>query len=112
MLTNSDKFKLCIFSHHNAIKLKSKKQQNKQKGNLLREERVYLSYTCTSHFITKGSQVRNSHRAGTWRQELMPRPWRGAAYWLVPHGLFSLLSYRTQDHQPRNGNSKRGLGFH
>ena len=24
MLTNSDKLKLCIFSHHNAIKLKSK----------------------------------------------------------------------------------------
>ena len=25
----------------------------------------------------------------------------GAAYWLVLYGLFSLLSYRTQDHQPR-----------
>jgi hypothetical protein len=24
----------------------------------------------------------------------------GAAYWLAPHGLLSLLSYRTQDHQP------------
>jgi hypothetical protein len=26
MLTNSDKLKLCIFSHHNAIKLKEKKR--------------------------------------------------------------------------------------
>jgi hypothetical protein len=31
----------------------------------------------------------------------MQRPWRDAAYWLAPHGLLSLLSYRTQDHQPR-----------
>jgi hypothetical protein len=24
----------------------------------------------------------------------------GAAYWLAPHGLLSLLAYRNQDHQP------------
>jgi hypothetical protein len=30
MLTNSDKLKLCLFSHHNAIKLKFKK---KKKGS-------------------------------------------------------------------------------
>ena len=29
----------------------------------------------------------------------MQRLWRGAAYLLAPHGLLSLLSYRTQDHQ-------------
>ena len=29
MLTNSDKLKLCIFSHHNAIKLKKKKPKPK-----------------------------------------------------------------------------------
>ena len=33
----------------------------------------------------------------------------GAAYWLAPHGLFSLLSYRTQDHQPRGGTTHQGL---
>jgi hypothetical protein len=45
------------------------------------------------------------HKQGkTWRQELRQRPWRGAAYWLVPHEqVFSLLSYRTQDHQPAQG---------
>ena len=40
----------------------------------LREERIYLAYSSTSLFITEGSQDRNSHRSGTWRQELMQRP--------------------------------------
>jgi hypothetical protein len=51
--------------------------------------------------ITEGSQGSNSKGAGSWRQELMQRPWRNAAYWLTPHRLLSLLSQRTQDHQPR-----------
>ena len=33
----------------------------------------------------------------------------GAASWLAPHGLHSLLSYRTQDHQPRECISHNGL---
>ena len=41
----------------------------------------------------------------------MQRPWRGAAYWLVPNGLLSLFSYRTQDHQPRSGPTHNGLGL-
>ena len=28
---------------------------------------------------------------------------RGTAFWLAPYGLLSLLSYRTQDHMPRDG---------
>jgi hypothetical protein len=40
----------------------------------------------------------------------MQRPWRGAAYWLVHHGLLSLLSCRTQDHQPRGGTLHNKLG--
>jgi hypothetical protein len=55
------------------------------------EEGVYSVYTSISLFIIEGSQDRNSSRAGTWRQELMQRSWRDAAYWLVPHGLLSLL---------------------
>ena len=31
----------------------------------------------------------------------MQRPWRDAAYWLAPHGLLSLISDSTQNHQPR-----------
>jgi hypothetical protein len=61
------------------------------------EERIYSAYTSTWLFITKGSQDRNSNRAGTWRQALMHRPWRSTAYWLASCGLLSLLSYGTQD---------------
>ena len=39
-------------------------------------------------------------KAGIWRQRLIQRPGRGAAYWPTPRGLLSLFSYRTQDHQP------------
>jgi len=35
--------------------------------------------------------------------------WRGAAYWLAYHGLLSLLSYRTQDHQPRSDYTHSGV---
>ena len=36
------------------------------------EKRVYSAYTSRLMFhITKGSQDRNSNRAGTWRQKLM-----------------------------------------
>jgi hypothetical protein len=40
------------------------------------EERVYLAYTS----IAEGIQGRNLNRTGIWRQELMKRPWRDAAY--------------------------------
>ena len=35
----------------------------------------------------------------------------GAAYWLASHGLLSLLSYRTQGHQPRVETTQNGLGL-
>jgi hypothetical protein len=60
------------------------------------EERLHLACTSTLLFITKGSEDRNSQRAGTWRQELIERPWRGAAYSIVSPGLLSLLFYRTK----------------
>jgi hypothetical protein len=55
-------------------------------------------------------EVRNSERAGTWRQELMQKPWRDAAYWLVCASLLvQLLSYRTQD-PAQNSTTHNGLG--
>jgi hypothetical protein len=35
------------------------------------EEMIYSAYISTLLFITKESQDWNSHKAGTWRQELM-----------------------------------------
>jgi hypothetical protein len=63
----------------------------------IREESVYLAYTSILLLIIKGSQD-GTQTAGVWRQELAQRLSKGTAYWLVPHGLLSLLSYRTQDH--------------
>jgi hypothetical protein len=42
------------------------------------------------------------------KQELMQRPWRDATYWLASPSLLSLLSYRTQDYQPRDGSTHNG----
>jgi hypothetical protein len=41
----------------------------------------------------------------------MQRPWRDAAYWFAYHSLLSLLSYRTQDLQARDGTTHNGLGL-
>ena len=67
------------------------------------EERVCSSYISTLSSFIEGSQGRNTNKVVTRRQELMQRPWKDAAYWLTPHGLLSLLSYRTHGHQPRDG---------
>ena len=61
------------------------------------EERVYLAYTSKPHC----SSEKNSSGTVTWMQELMQGPWRAPAYWLALIGLLSMLSYGTQDHQPR-----------
>jgi hypothetical protein len=38
----------------------------------------------------------------------MQRPWRDVSYLFVSLGLLSLLSYRTQDYQPRDGTTHNG----
>jgi hypothetical protein len=38
----------------------------------------------------------------------MHRPWRDILYWLASLGLLSLLFYRTQDCQPRDGTTPMG----
>ena len=56
------------------------------------EKMVYLAHTSiVTVLIIEGSQDRNSHRAGTWKQEQMQRPWRAAAYWLALHGFSACL---------------------
>jgi hypothetical protein len=60
--------------------------------------RVFLAYTFTFLFITKGSPYRNSHRVETSRLALMKKPWRDVAYWIATPGLLILLSYRIQDY--------------
>jgi hypothetical protein len=72
------------------------------------EERVYSAFIFTLLFITKGSQDWNPSRAGAWRQELIQSPWRGAAYRIASPGVLSLLSYRTQGYQPRDGTTHNG----
>ena len=67
------------------------------------EERVYSAYTSTLLFNTKGSHNWNSHRVEIWRQKLMKKPWRGAAYWLASPGLLNFVSYKIQYYQPRDG---------
>jgi hypothetical protein len=42
------------------------------------------------------------------KQERMQRPWRDVTHWLASPGLLSLLSYRTQDSQPRVGTTYNG----
>ena len=66
------------------------------------EDRIYSAYISTLLFITKEvKQVR--------KQELIQRPWRNATYWLASHGLLSLLSYRTEGYQTRDGTTHTGL---
>jgi hypothetical protein len=38
----------------------------------------------------------------------MQRLWRNVPYWLASPGLLSLLSYRIQDFQPRDGTTHKG----
>jgi hypothetical protein len=47
------------------------------------ERKGFTVYTW-QQFLTKGSQEWSASRAGTWSQEMMERPWRGAAPWLSP----------------------------
>jgi hypothetical protein len=70
------------------------------------EERVYSSYTfhnAVDHQRMPGLELKQVRK-----QELMQRPWRDVTFWLASPGLLSLLSYRTQDYQPRYGPTCKG----
>ena len=60
------------------------------------EERVYSAYTSTLVLVTKGSQDRNSNRPKSLKQEMVQRPWTGAAYWLpLTYSACFLIEPRT-----------------
>ena len=69
-----------------------------------------FSYISRSLSIGGESQDRNSSRAGTWRQELMQRPWRVLLTGLLPMAC-SACSYRTQDDQPGDGTKHNGMSL-
>ena len=70
------------------------------------EERVYLAYTFMCCLSPK--KVRTETQAG---QEVgADAEAMEGCYWLASPGLLSLLSYRTQVYQPRNGSTHNGLG--
>jgi len=49
------------------------------KSNLGRKRFIWLTYLIPSP-LREARHCRNSNQEGTWRQELMQNPWRGAAY--------------------------------
>ena len=70
------------------------------------EERVYSAYTfriAVDHQRKSGLELKQVRK-----QALMQRPWRDVSYWLASPDLLSLLSYRTQDYQPRDGTTHKG----
>lgn len=78
------------------------------KSSLARKGFVWLTFP--DHCITERHGVRNSSRAGTWRQELMQRPQRNTAYWLAVPGLLASHFYRAGDHLPRGNSTHNRLG--
>jgi hypothetical protein len=73
------------------------------------EERVYSAYTF--HIAVDHQRMSELELKQVRKQELMQRPWRDVPYWLASPGLLSLLSYRTQDYQPRDGPTHKGTSL-
>jgi hypothetical protein len=74
--------------------------------NKVGEKRIYLAYSSTLLFITKGSELKRGSRMDVGPDTVAMK---GTAFWIVPHGFLSLLSSRTQDHQPKNSTTHRIL---
>ena len=83
-LTGYKEFKCLSLSYVSIIvSVAARKHRDKEQ---YWEERVF-----SSHFHITAPPPKEVS-AGTWRQELMQRPWRGIALWFALHGLLSLLS--------------------
>jgi len=72
------------------------------------EERVYSNLTSTLLFITKESQDWNSSRSGADAEAMEVSYLLPCFPCLASPDLLSLLSYRNQDHQPKNGTTHNG----
>jgi hypothetical protein len=72
----------------------------------LGEERVNSAYTfhIAVHLQRKSAIELKQVR----KQELMQRSWRDVTYSIASPGLLSLLSYGTQDYQPRDDTTHKG----
>jgi hypothetical protein len=70
------------------------------------EQIVYSAYTF--HIVVDHQRKSGLDLKQIRKQELMQRPWKDVTYWLASPGLLSLLSYRTQDYQPRDGTTHKG----
>jgi hypothetical protein len=70
------------------------------------EERVYSAYTF--HIAVDHQRMSGLELKQVRKQELKQRPWRDVTYWLASPGFLSLLSYRTEDYQPRDGTTQKG----
>jgi hypothetical protein len=70
------------------------------------KERVYSAYTF--HIAVDHQRMLGLELKQVRKQELVQRPWRDVTSWLASPGLLSLLSYRSQDYQPRDGPTNKG----
>ena len=70
----------------------------------IEEERVYSAYTSILLFITK--EVRTRTQAGADAEAM-----EGCSLLVASPGLLSLLSYRIQDYQPRDGPTHKAVSY-
>jgi hypothetical protein len=61
-------------------------------------------HAAVHHQRKSGLELKQVRKKG-----LMQRPWRDVTYWLASLDLLSLLSYRSEDYQPRDGTTQIGL---
>ena len=71
-----------------------------------RRGKILLKLCSLITVLTEGSQDSNSKEAGAGVETM-----EDAEFWLTSPALLSLLSYRTQDHQPKDGTTHNGLGL-
>ena len=64
---------------------------------------AYNFYIAVDHQGKSGLELKLGRK-----QELMQTPWRDVSYWFASSALLSLLSYRTQEYQPRDGTIHNG----